>query len=60
MRCRSLRRDAKLERAEQKYNKLAVCELGGFQEKGFDDVKMVSPFENNKTKATNLLSKEFL
>ncbi|MNW66314.1 hypothetical protein D3C74_447720 [compost metagenome] len=59
---KSQKRDykVKLEQAEKKYNKLAVCALGGFQEKGFENIKTVSPFEKNKIKATNLLSQDFL
>lgn len=52
--------EAKLEQAEKKYYKLAVCALGGFQEKGFENINNVSPFEKNKIKATNLLSQDFL
>ncbi|MCI3921354.1 D52 family tumor protein [Paenibacillus sp. TRM 82003] len=52
--------ELRLEQAEKQYYKLAVCALGGFQEKGIKDVKTVSPFKNNKAKAVKLLNKEFL
>lgn len=51
---------SEIEKADKKYNKLAACALGGFQEKGFGKVAMIYPFEKNKSKATNLLNQDFL
>ncbi|MFB6471273.1 hypothetical protein ACFCW7_00275 [Paenibacillus glucanolyticus] len=52
--------ESKLEQAEKKYYKLALCALSGFQENGIENIKTLSPFEKNKIKATNLLTQDFL